>query len=135
LRTYCNAAAWTSSSVAGGSKLWSVLMFLHTCESLRSSRHVHAGQAQSPAGDRQRYRRLARHDGAKGRQAAAPTSNVRGNLSTPQSAIAGNVARGRESLPSREGEEPEDHAPDRQPPEGERPRRERVPRGADPDEH
>jgi hypothetical protein len=29
LRTYWSAAAWTSSSVAGGSKLWSVLMFRH----------------------------------------------------------------------------------------------------------
>ena len=29
LRTYCVAAARISSSVAGGSKLWSVLMFLH----------------------------------------------------------------------------------------------------------
>ena len=31
LRTYWSAAAWTSSPVAGGSKLWSVLMFLHMC--------------------------------------------------------------------------------------------------------
>src|SRR6188768_731526 len=30
LRTYWRAAACTSSSVAGGSKLWSCLMFLHT---------------------------------------------------------------------------------------------------------
>ena len=29
LRTYCSAAARTSSSLTGGSKLWSVLMFLH----------------------------------------------------------------------------------------------------------
>ena len=29
LRTYCSAEAWISSSVAGGSKLWSVLMFRH----------------------------------------------------------------------------------------------------------
>ena len=29
LRTYWSAAAWISSSVAGGSKLWSVLMFRH----------------------------------------------------------------------------------------------------------
>src|SRR5664279_413487 len=29
LRTYCNAAAWTSSSVAGGSKLCRTLMFRH----------------------------------------------------------------------------------------------------------
>ena len=29
LRTYCNDAAWISSSVAGGSKLNSGLMFLH----------------------------------------------------------------------------------------------------------
>ena len=29
LRTYWSAAARTSSSVAGGSKLWSVLMFRH----------------------------------------------------------------------------------------------------------
>lgn len=29
LRTYCNAAAWTSSEVAAGSKLWRVRMFLH----------------------------------------------------------------------------------------------------------
>src|SRR5664279_2814021 len=29
LRTYCRAEAWISSSVAGGSKLWRVLMFLH----------------------------------------------------------------------------------------------------------
>jgi hypothetical protein len=29
LRTYWSAAAWISSLVAGGSKLWSVLMFLH----------------------------------------------------------------------------------------------------------
>ena len=29
LRTYCSAAAWISSSLAGGSKLWSVLMFRH----------------------------------------------------------------------------------------------------------
>ena len=27
--TYCRAAAWISSVVAGGSKLYSVLMFLH----------------------------------------------------------------------------------------------------------
>ena len=29
LRTYCSAEAWISSAVAGGSKLWSVLMFRH----------------------------------------------------------------------------------------------------------
>jgi hypothetical protein len=29
LRTYWSADAWTSSLVAGGSKLWRVLMFLH----------------------------------------------------------------------------------------------------------
>jgi hypothetical protein len=29
LRTYCRAAERTSSSLAGGSKLWSVLMFRH----------------------------------------------------------------------------------------------------------
>ena len=29
LRTYCSAAAWTSSSVAGGSKLWRVRMLRH----------------------------------------------------------------------------------------------------------
>ena len=29
LRTYCRAEAWISSSVAGGSKLWRVRMFLH----------------------------------------------------------------------------------------------------------
>ena len=29
LRTYCVAAAWISSSVAGGSKLWSTRMFRH----------------------------------------------------------------------------------------------------------
>ena len=29
LRTYWSAAALTSSGVAGGSKLWSVLMFRH----------------------------------------------------------------------------------------------------------
>ena len=29
LRTYCRAAAWTSSSVAGGSKLWRVRMLRH----------------------------------------------------------------------------------------------------------
>ena len=29
LRTYCSAASWTSSAVAGGSKLCSVLMFRH----------------------------------------------------------------------------------------------------------
>ena len=38
LRTYWSAAAWTSSSVAGGSKLWSVLMFRHMAPSL--ARHV-----------------------------------------------------------------------------------------------
>ena len=32
LRTYWSAAARTSSSVAGGSKLWSVLMFRHMPE-------------------------------------------------------------------------------------------------------
>jgi hypothetical protein len=34
LRTYCSAAARISSSVAGGSKLWSVLMFRHMPRSL-----------------------------------------------------------------------------------------------------
>ena len=34
LRTYWSAAALTSSRVAGGSKLWSVLMFLHMHPSL-----------------------------------------------------------------------------------------------------
>jgi hypothetical protein len=29
LRTNWSAASWISSCVAGGSKLWSVLMFLH----------------------------------------------------------------------------------------------------------
>jgi hypothetical protein len=29
LRTYCSAEAWISSSVAGGSKLWSWRMFRH----------------------------------------------------------------------------------------------------------
>src|SRR5690606_19084406 len=29
LRTYCSAEAWISSSVAGGSKLWSVRMLRH----------------------------------------------------------------------------------------------------------
>jgi len=33
LRTYCRAEAWISSSVAGGSKLWRVLMFLHISRS------------------------------------------------------------------------------------------------------
>jgi len=32
LRTYCSAASWTSVSVAGGSKLWSVRMFRHMPE-------------------------------------------------------------------------------------------------------
>jgi DNA-binding NarL/FixJ family response regulator len=36
-RTYCNAAAAISSSVAGGSKLWSVLMFLHMGPSLAAA--------------------------------------------------------------------------------------------------
>jgi hypothetical protein len=34
LRTYCSAAARTSSLVAGGSKLWSWRMFRHMPESL-----------------------------------------------------------------------------------------------------
>jgi hypothetical protein len=33
LRTYCSAEAWISSVVAGGSKLWRVLMFLHVARS------------------------------------------------------------------------------------------------------
>ena len=36
LRTYWSAAACTSSSVAGGSKLWSCLMFLHMPEGYTS---------------------------------------------------------------------------------------------------
>ena len=36
-RTYCSAAAAISSSVAGGSKLWSVLMFLHMLPSLAAT--------------------------------------------------------------------------------------------------
>lgn len=35
-RTYCSAAACTSSSVAGGSKLWSVLMLRHMVHPLAS---------------------------------------------------------------------------------------------------
>jgi hypothetical protein len=40
LRTYWSAAAWTSSRVAGGSKLWSVLMFRHMVGLLSSPRRT-----------------------------------------------------------------------------------------------
>src|SRR6185312_1010996 len=42
LRTYWSAAAWTSSSVAGGSKLWSVLMLRHM------SHRLLCGQGRQP---------------------------------------------------------------------------------------
>ena len=57
LRTYWSAAAWTSSSVAGGSKLWSVLMFRHMAARLAGGvgRHARRGQpaphAAPPAED------------------------------------------------------------------------------------
>ena len=51
LRTYCSAAACTSSSVAGGSKLWRMRMFLHMMPILR---------LPSPSGPARRRSRLLR---------------------------------------------------------------------------
>jgi hypothetical protein len=48
LRTYWSAAARTSSSVAGGSKLWSVLMFRHMASSSRSSGRERSARAAAP---------------------------------------------------------------------------------------
>lgn len=53
-RTNCNAAERTSSSVAGGSKLYSVLMFLHMApEKIRD----HGPQRRRPGSSRYPLRR------------------------------------------------------------------------------
>jgi hypothetical protein len=48
LRTYWSAAAWISSSVAGGSKLWRVLMFRHMPRDYWRDQAARGGQSPRP---------------------------------------------------------------------------------------
>jgi hypothetical protein len=48
LRTYWSAAAWISSSVAGGSKLWRVLMFRHMPRDYWRDEAARGGQSPRP---------------------------------------------------------------------------------------
>ena len=97
LRTYWSAAARTSSSVAGGSKLWSVLMFRHMPSSLPARPTAWGHAVESPRGLARRVPRGPPppsercRSGQRGRERAARRADRR----NPHLALARAPARRR----------------------------------------
>ena len=113
LRTYCSAAACTSSSVAGGSKLWSCLMLRHMLSPLVSATGVEwsptvarVSRTEPERGARARAGSVPRRQGRRGRRTPGRARSLRPGHRSEGSAFRHSGAR-RPSLPTSPRKAPE----------------------------